>query len=279
HRSRSRLRRHVLRDASARLRARVRMALQRPPSHRRGGACMGARVRGRRGGQARRPRRRARGNARRAADARDRDDEAAARPGARLDARRAARVGGAAPGGGGAIRGLPGGSAGISGEEGPELQGPLGELPEPVAEPQAQPPQHPIRMLVDDDLHRSRLTVFFRLVLVIPHLVWLYFWSWAFFGVLVFNWFATLFAGRSEADVTSFNGRFVRYATHVYAYLLLIANPWPRFSGRPGTYPIDLEIDPPEPQHRLVTLFRIVLVIPAYVFAAVLSTASHAHAP
>jgi hypothetical protein len=109
-------------------------------------------------------------------------------------------------------------------------------------------------------------------VLVIPHLVWLYFWFWPFFGVLVFNWFATLFGGRTEPDVQSFLGRWVRYATHITAYVLLVANPWPRFSGRPGTYPIDLELDPPEPQNRLVTLFRVVLVIPAYVFAVVLRT-------
>jgi hypothetical protein len=129
-------------------------------------------------------------------------------------------------------------------------------------------------MSVDDDLRRSRLTVFFRLLLALPHVIWLYFWSWIFVAVVVFNWFATLFAGRSEPDVTSFNGRFVRYATHVYAYLLLVANPWPRFSGKPGTYPVDLEIDPPEPQPRLVTAFRIILVIPAYVFGAVLMTAA-----
>jgi len=129
-----------------------------------------------------------------------------------------------------------------------------------------------VRLRVDDDLRRSRLTVFFRLVLVIPHLVWLYFWAWAFFAVLIFNWFATLFAGRSEEDVHSFMGRWVRYTTHIHAYFLLAASPWPRFSGRPGTYPVDLELDPPAPQHRLVTLFRIILVIPAYVFAAVLGT-------
>ena len=127
-------------------------------------------------------------------------------------------------------------------------------------------------MLVDDDLRRSRLTVFFRLLLVIPHFLWLYLWGLAFFAVLVFKWLAMLFAGRSERDVQSFAGRWVRYLVHVYAYLLLAADPWPRFSGRAGTYPIDLEIDPPEPQRRLVTLFRVVLVIPAYVFAAVLGT-------
>jgi hypothetical protein len=129
-----------------------------------------------------------------------------------------------------------------------------------------------VRLRVDDDLRRSRLTVFFRLVLVIPHFVWLYIWALAFFAVVVFNWFATLFAGRSEADVHSFMGRWIRYTTHIHAYLLLAANPWPRFSGKPGSYPVDLEIDSPEPQPRLVTLFRIVLVIPAYVFSAVLGT-------
>jgi Domain of unknown function (DUF4389) len=133
-----------------------------------------------------------------------------------------------------------------------------------------------VRLRVDDDLRRSRLTVFFRLLLVIPHLLWLYFWAWAFFAVLIFNWFATLFAGRTEEDVHSFMGRWVRYTTHIHAYLFLAANPWPRFSGRPRTYPVDLELDPPAPQHRLVTLFRIVLVIPAYVFATVLSTVAQA---
>ena len=36
---------------------------------------------------------------------------------------------------------------------------------------------HPVRITVDDDLQRSRLTVFFRLLLAIPHLIWLALWS------------------------------------------------------------------------------------------------------
>jgi hypothetical protein len=127
-----------------------------------------------------------------------------------------------------------------------------------------------VRLRVDDDLRRSRLTVLFRLPLVVPQVVWLNVWLWAFLAVLVFNWLATLFAGRTEEDVHSFLGRWLRLQTHVYAYLFLIANPWPPFSGRPGTYPVDLELDPPARQNRLVTLFRVVLVIPAYVFAGVL---------
>ena len=38
---------------------------------------------------------------------------------------------------------------------------------------------HPVRITIDDDLRRSRLTVFFRLLLVIPHVVWLYLWGFA----------------------------------------------------------------------------------------------------
>lgn len=130
-----------------------------------------------------------------------------------------------------------------------------------------------MRLVVDDDLRRNRLTVFFRLLLVLPHLVWIYFWGWtAFGGVLIFNWFATLVAGRTEPDVQSFLGRFVRYNVHVRAYLLLCANPYPRFSGREGTYPIDVELDPPEPQNRLTVFFRLILVIPAYVLGAVLGS-------
>jgi hypothetical protein len=129
-----------------------------------------------------------------------------------------------------------------------------------------------VRLRVDDDLRRSRVTVFFRLLLVIPHYIWLYVWSIAIFFVVVFNWFATLVAGRTEDDVHSFIGRWLRYQMHINAYVFLVANPWPPFSGKPGLYPVDLEIDPPQPQRRFVTFFRIVLVIPAYVFATVLGT-------
>jgi Domain of unknown function (DUF4389) len=127
-----------------------------------------------------------------------------------------------------------------------------------------------VRLVVTDDLRRSRLTVLFRLLLVVPQLIWLYVWFWLFISIVAFNWIATLVSGRTEPDVHSFVGRWLRFTTHVLAYLHLVANPWPPFSGKPGRYPVDLELDPPEPQPRLVTLFRIVLVIPAYVFAAVL---------
>ena len=41
--------------------------------------------------------------------------------------------------------------------------------------------EHPVRLVVEDDLHRNRWTVFFRLILVIPHVIWIFLWTIAVF--------------------------------------------------------------------------------------------------
>lgn len=127
---------------------------------------------------------------------------------------------------------------------------------------------HPIRVSVADDLARSRLTVFFRLLLAIPHIVWLLLWSIAAIFAAIANWVVTLVRGRPPAGLHGFLARYVRYGTHVYAYVTLAANPFPGFTGEPGSYPVDLEIDPPERQRRLVTFFRLLLALPALLLAS-----------
>jgi hypothetical protein len=134
--------------------------------------------------------------------------------------------------------------------------------------------QHPIRLVVNDDLQRSRLTVFFRLLLVIPLVVWFLLWGIVVLLAVIIAWFATLFSGRCPTGLHDFMAGYLRYATHVSAYLYLLANPYPSFGGAPG-YPVDLEVDPPQPQHRLVTLFRIILAIPALIVADALLNVTH----
>ena len=131
-------------------------------------------------------------------------------------------------------------------------------------------PDHPVRLVVTDDLRRNRLTVFFRLILAIPHLVWYVLWSVvAAFAILV-NWVATLINGSSPEGLHKFLAAWVRYSTHLTAYLYLVADPFPGFRGRLGTYPVDLEIDGPEPQNRWKTGFRFILAIPAWILMSVL---------
>jgi hypothetical protein len=122
---------------------------------------------------------------------------------------------------------------------------------------------HPVSMSVDDDLRRSRLLVFFRLPLAIPHIIWLLLWTLAAFVVAVLTWFGALVTGRAPRPFHRFLARYVRYVTHLYAFLFMVGNPFPGFVGKPGSYPIDLELPQVETQSRWVTGFRIVLAIPA----------------
>ena len=135
----------------------------------------------------------------------------------------------------------------------------------------AVPQQGPIRLVVvdRDDLRRNRLTVFFRFLLAIPHFVWLLLWGTAASVVSFVLWLAVLINGQAPTGLHDFVAGYVRYATHFNAYLLLAANPYPGFRGRPG-YPIDVEIDPPERQSRWTGLVRIFLALPAIMLAAAL---------
>jgi uncharacterized protein DUF4389 len=135
--------------------------------------------------------------------------------------------------------------------------------------------QHPIRLIVNDDLQRTRLTVLFRLILAIPLLLWFLLWFVIAELASVVNWFATLFMGRSPDGLHNFLATFLRYGTHVRAYVFLIANPYPGFTGKLGSYPVDLEVDPPQPQNRWTVFFRLILAIPALFLTNILSSLSN----
>jgi hypothetical protein len=130
----------------------------------------------------------------------------------------------------------------------------------------------PVQLEATDDLRRNRLTVFFRLLLAIPHLVWLTLWSIAAFFAAIGNWFATLFTGTSPQGLHRFLVRFLRYSVHVYAYLGLIGNPFPGFTGEEGSYPIELRVAEPIRQNRWTVGFRLVLALPALAIASAYGT-------
>ena len=137
-----------------------------------------------------------------------------------------------------------------------------------------RPPRHPVRVVGDPyDLRRSRVTVFFRLLLSLPHIVWLVLWSIVALLAAVGQWFVTLVRGTPAAGLHRFLTRYVRYRLHVYAFLLLVGNPFPGFAGVEGTYPLDLEVEGPRRQNRWKTGFRIVVAIPAALVNAALGGA------
>src|SRR6185436_2948130 len=111
--------------------------------------------------------------------------------------------------------------------------------------------EDPIRVVGRDDPRRGRLTTAFRLLLAIPHFAWLALWGIAAFAAAIANWFVLLATGRSHAALHRFLAGYLRYATHVYAYLYLLAEP--------------------RPQDRLTVAFRVVLALPALLLASAYS--------
>lgn len=136
-------------------------------------------------------------------------------------------------------------------------------------------PGHPVTLdLTETGLQRQRLMVFFRGLLALPHLVWLLLWSIAALFAAIAGWLVALATGRLPPALHDFLAARLRYQTHVYGFLYLVAEPFPGFVGAPGSYPVELTVAPPERQGRWTVFFRVVLVIPAALISGALGGAA-----
>lgn len=77
---------------------------------------------------------------------------------------------------------------------------------------------------------RNRMTVFFRVFMIIPHYIVLYFLQIAAQVVLLIAWFAALFTGSVPAGMHNFVAGFLRWQTRYYAYAALLTDEYPPFS-------------------------------------------------
>jgi hypothetical protein len=95
--------------------------------------------------------------------------------------------------------------------------------------------QYPVELNVQYSEKLSRLTTFFRLIMIIPHYIVLYFVSIAA-GVIVFlSWWAILFTGRYPKSFFDFVVWYMRWGSRYYAYSFLLTDKYPPFSGEPST--------------------------------------------
>jgi Domain of unknown function (DUF4389) len=130
------------------------------------------------------------------------------------------------------------------------------------------PVAYPVTFQADYVEKRSRLTTFFRLVLVIPHVIVLAFYAIAAGVVVIIAWFALVFTGRWPRGMYDFVAGFFRYGTAVHGYFYLLTDEYPPFGSDVDSYPVRLNVAPPQDEYsRLKVLFRIILAIPPYIIA------------
>jgi uncharacterized membrane protein len=119
---------------------------------------------------------------------------------------------------------------------------------------------------------RSRLSTFFRLILVIPHLIVVCLYGIGAFFAIVGAWFVLVFTGRWPQGLYDFTAGFFRWNTRVNGYLFLATDQYPPFDGgEHPEYPVRLAIGPPKEAYgRLRALGRIIMIIPVYIAAYIL---------
>jgi len=127
----------------------------------------------------------------------------------------------------------------------------------------------PVEVRFGTSEKQRRLTVLFRLILVIPQLIVLIFIGFAAEIVVIVGWFAALITGRLPEGMANFVLGAVRWSIRVYAYYFLLTDVYPPFSLDPDpNYPVDVLVTTGR-LNRVAVLFRIVLLIPAYVVSIV----------
>jgi hypothetical protein len=89
---------------------------------------------------------------------------------------------------------------------------------------------YPLRLSVRPDERHNRLTVFFRIFLVIPHAICLVFLGIAQAVVSFIAWFAILFTGQYPEGMYGFSVGVSRWYARVTAYMYLLVDEYPPFS-------------------------------------------------
>ena len=88
----------------------------------------------------------------------------------------------------------------------------------------------PVRFEVDYPASQSPVTVFFRLILVIPHVAILFFLGIVLLATTVIAWFGILFTGNYPEGLWRFAVGTLRWSARVGAYVSLLTGEYPPFS-------------------------------------------------
>jgi len=75
-------------------------------------------------------------------------------------------------------------------------------------------------------------TFFGWLYVAIPHGFALMFFGIALWFVMLIAWFVILFTGKFPKDMFYFVVRYLRWSTNVNAYMMMLTDKYPPFSGR-----------------------------------------------
>jgi len=117
----------------------------------------------------------------------------------------------------------------------------------------------------------SRLLIFVKWLLALPHWIILYALSGLVQAITFIAWFAILFTGRYPRELFQLVVKSWRWQANVNAYVGLMRDEYPPFSWEEGRYPVTFAVDYPERLSRLLIFVKWLLAFPHYIVLALLA--------
>jgi uncharacterized protein DUF4389 len=130
-----------------------------------------------------------------------------------------------------------------------------------------------VQLVAAGPVKQRRLTVAFRLILVIPQIFVLFFVNLAGFVVAFLGWWAALFTGRLPAFAVSYLSGLARWNARVYGYLYLLTDVYPPFTLDDNlAYPVVIAIPEQGRLNRFAVFFRFILMLWGYIVVNVVTS-------
>ena len=112
-------------------------------------------------------------------------------------------------------------------------------------------------------------------LLALPHWIIVQVLAYVSVAISFISWFAILFTGRLPGGLANFQIMYLRYSARLSAYAGFLHSSYPPFAfdmagDDPGGTPVSVNVQPQlDGRSRLATLVRLILAIPAMLFALV----------
>ena len=123
---------------------------------------------------------------------------------------------------------------------------------------------HPVSFDAAYEVERNRITTFFRLLLAIPWLLWMYVYAIGAMIAVVIAWFAMMFTKRYPEGLYNFVAGYLRYVGRLAGWVSLTVDDLPPFGGGSNhDYPVRVDVAPRQEEYsRAKTFFKPVLYFP-----------------
>ena len=122
---------------------------------------------------------------------------------------------------------------------------------------------HPVRLNIPYPESLSRWKIFLKGFMVVPNVIVLCFVLLGFSITTFLAWWAVLFTGKYPKGLFAFGESTLRWTMNVQAYMWLLRDEYPPFSGAAGKYPVEFSIQYPDRMSRILMLFKWLTVIPS----------------